>query len=112
MEILNQLRKATLDCFEIDNNFIPDEFVDKRGLKQGRTSLAFVNRKAREKGLIESEHKELKALKAANVELYRKQLEAAGSFEYNVNEEKLTCNEICFYNLMDSAGHFEEENEE
>lgn len=104
---LKNLRKATYDCFEIDNRFIPDACVDKRGLKQGRTSLAFVRRRARKAGLIQSEYQELKETKRKNVEAYRRQLEENGSFEYNENELELYKKQLAFVSAGVRSGMIE-----
>ena len=99
MDILNKIQQATLECFAVENDFLPDEYVDGRTETTGFTGLDFINRKLQKKGLAESDYQQLKNIKANNCEMYRKQLEEFGSIDYNVNEEKLNRNEMCFYNL-------------
>ena len=99
MDILNKIQQTTPECFAVENDFLPDEYVDGRTETTGFTGLDFINRKLQKKGLVESDYQQLKNIKANNREMYRKQLEEFGSIDYNVNEEKLNRNKMCFYNL-------------
>ena len=96
MDVLKNLENAVIDCLSVPNELLPESYRGKRSHR----SLRSVVKDAQKRGVIETEHQKEKRLKAERIASYAKQYEENGSFEYDVNDEKLTRNQICFIELM------------
>ena len=94
-EIL-KLQKGIEECLLIPQDLLPESYQGKRSHR----SLKSVVKEARKRGVLESEHQQLKRLKAENIAKYSREFEEKGSFEYNVNDDKLFRNQMTFCNLM------------
>ena len=76
---------AMRECIVIPNHWLPEEMRDnKRG---GRTLAKLDKLCDKREGF--SEHKKLKAIKARNIEAYRKQFEETESFEYDQERDEM-----------------------
>ncbi len=95
-EELKKLEDAVIDGFMVPNEGLPEAYQGKRSHR----SLKSVVKQARKRGAIETEHQQLKRLKAENIAKYSREFEEKGSFEYNVNDDKLFTNQMTFCNLM------------
>ena len=94
-EIL-KLEKGIEECLLIPQDLLPESYQGKRSHR----SLKSVVKEAQKRGVLESEHQQLKRLKAENIAKYSREFEEKGSFEYNVNDDKLFRNQMTFCNLM------------
>ena len=94
-EIL-KLQKGIEECLLIPQDLLPESYQGKRSHR----SLKSVVKEAQKRGVLETEHKKLKKLKAENIAKYSREFEEKGSFEYNVNDDKLFRNQMTFCNLM------------
>ena len=94
-EIL-KLQKGIEECLLIPQDLLPESYQGKRSHR----SLKSVVKEAQKRGVLESEHQQLKRLKAENIAKYSREFEEKGSFEYNVNDDKLFTNQMTFCNLM------------
>ena len=94
-EIL-KLQKGIEECLLIPQDLLPESYQGKRSHR----SLKSVVKEAQKRGVLESEHQQLKRLKAENIAKYSREFEEKGSFEYNVNDDKLFRNQMTFCNLM------------
>jgi hypothetical protein len=95
-EELKRLEDAVIDCFMVPKEWLPESFQGKRSHR----SLKSVVKEAQKRGVLETEHKKLKRLKAENIAKYSREFEEKGSFEYNVNDDKLFRNQMTFCTLM------------
>ena len=93
-KLLKKLEQAIKECIVVPNSWLPKECHDK--VRGGRT-LARLDKVCDKREGI-SEHQKTKAIKAENIENYRKQFEQSGEFEYNgrTNELQLYKNEMAF----------------
>ena len=98
----NYMRQAFAELIVVPNSWLPEEYHDK--VRGGRT-LARLDQMA-DKAAGLTEHRKLKALKAENIENYRKQYEANGEFEYNGHRDELQLhkNEMAFVGGMVNRG--------
>ena len=94
-EIL-KLEKGIEECLLIPQDLLPESYRTKRSHRP----LKSIVREGRKKGKIETEHQELKRLKKENIAKYSREFEEKGSFEYNVNDDKLFRNQMTFCTLM------------
>jgi len=94
-EIL-KLQKGIEECLLIPQDLLPESYRGKRSHR----SLKSVVKEAQKRGVLETEHQKLKRLKAENIAKYSREFEEKGSFEYNVNDDKLFRNQMTFCNLM------------
>ena len=101
------MRQAFAELIVVPNSWLPEEYHDK--VRGGRT-LARLDQMA-DKAAGITEHRKLKALKAENIENYRKQYEANGEFEYNGHRDELQLhkNEMAFVGGMVNRGMIDAE---
>ena len=94
-KLVKELKSAFRDCIVVPNHMLPVEFHDK--VRGGRT-LARLEKMCAENNRETSKFRELKDIRAENVENYRVQFEENESFEYNghVDELQLNRNEMAF----------------
>jgi len=94
-KLFKELESALRDCIVVPNHMLPVEFHDK--VREGRT-LARLEKMCAENNRETSKFRELKDIRAENVENYRIQFEENESFEYNghVDEWQLHRNEMAF----------------
>jgi hypothetical protein len=83
--LLLKLEKEIKECIVIPNSWLPEEWHDK--VRGGRTLARLEQVCDKHEGI--TSHRKIKALKAENVENYRKQFEENGSFEYNGHTDEL-----------------------
>ena len=93
-QLLKQFETAIKECLVVPNGWLPEELHDN--VRGGRT-LARLDKLSDEKEGL-TEYRKTKAIKAQNIENYRKQFEESGSFEYDGhrNELQLYKNEMAF----------------
>jgi len=93
-KLCKKLEQAVKEMIVVPNSWLPEEYHDK--VRGGRTLARLEKGCDKRDGL--TEHRKTKAIKAKNVENYRKQFEANGTFEYNghTNELQLHRNEMAF----------------
>ena len=93
-KLVKEFESAVKECLVVPNSWLPEEYHDK--VRGGRTLARLEQMTDKRDGL--TEHRKTKALKAENVENYRKQFEQNGEFEYNghTNELQLYKNEMAF----------------
>jgi hypothetical protein len=93
-KLVKGLEVAIKECLVVPNSWLPEEFHDK--VRGGRTLARLDQMCDKQEGV--TEHRKLKALKAENIENYRKQFEESGEFEYNGHTDKLQLhrNEMAF----------------
>lgn len=103
--LLENFRRVLEDCLVIDNSALPEKFRDK--LRKGRTIKRLNELCDARDGL--TEHKRLKAIKAANIERYAKQAEDGGAIAYDGHrdENKQYKNEMTLISAMISGGLIE-----
>ena len=89
-----KLKEAVKECIVVPNSWLPEEYHDN--VRGGRT-LARLDEMCDKRDGV-TEHRKLKALKAENIENYRKQFEESGSFEYDGHRDDLQLykNEMAF----------------
>ena len=94
-KLVKELESAFRDCIVVPNHLLPAEFHDD--IRDGRT-LTRLEQMCEEHDRGPTKFRELKDIKADNVENYRKQVEETESFEYNghVDELQLDRNEMAF----------------
>lgn len=93
-KLVKELEAAIKECLVVPNSWLPEDMHDN--VRGGRTLARLDKMCDKRDGL--TEHRKLKALKAENIENYRKQFEESGSFEYDGhrNELQLYKNEMAF----------------
>jgi hypothetical protein len=91
-KLLKELDRAIKECIIVPNNWLPEEYHDK--VRGGRTLARLEKICDKQVGI--TNHRKKKAIKAENIENYRKQFEQNGEFEYNghINELQLYKNEM------------------
>ena len=97
MDVLKNLENAVIDCFMVPNELLPESYQGKRSHR----SLKSVVKEAQKRGVIESDHKKLKRLKAEKIELYREYVENGLAIEWQTDDNKLYRNQMCFAQLME-----------
>ena len=102
MDVLKNLENAVVECLVVPNELLPESYQGKRSHR----SLKSVVKEAQKRGVLESEHKKLKRLKAEKVALYREYVENGLEIEWQTDDNKLYKNQMCFAQLM---GVFDEE---
>ena len=90
--LLLKLEKEIKECIIIPNSWLPEKYHDK--VRGGRTLARLETICDKRVGI--TNHRKTKAIKAENIENYRKQFEQNGKFEYNghINELQLYKNEM------------------
>ena len=106
-QLLEQLREDIMQCFEVPNDMLPEEYHNNR---DGVRTLADLDSMYRESN-EPSQHVLDKAAKAERCEKYRQQWEANGSIEYDVDEYRLHKNELAFVEAAVKAGWMELDDE-
>ena len=93
-KLVKELETAVKECLVVPNSWLPKDYHDN--VRGGRTLARLEQMCDKREGL--TEHRKTKALKAENVENYRKQFEQSGEFEYNghIDELQLYKNEMAF----------------
>ncbi len=93
-KLYKELEQAVKEMIVVPNSWLPEEYHDK--VRGGRTLARLEKVCDKREGI--TEHQKTKALKAENIENYRKQFEENGEFEYNghTNELQLHRNEMAF----------------
>ena len=96
-KLVEELKREIQECIVVPNHLLPAEFQDD--VRGGRT-LARLEQMCEEHDRETSKFRELKDIKAENVENYRKQVEENESFEYNghVDELQLYKNQLAMSN--------------
>ena len=99
-KLFKELESALRDCIVVPNHMLPVEFHDK--VREGRT-LARLEKMCAENNRETSKFRELKDIRAENVENYRIQFEENESFEYNghVDELQLYKNQLAMSNACE-----------
>ena len=95
-EELKKLEDAVIDCFMVPQEWLPEAYRGKRSHR----SLKSVVKQARKRGAIETEHAELKRIKAEKIAKYSAEFVEKGSFTYEENADKLYRNQMTFCTLM------------
>ena len=103
-KLIEELKREIRECIVVPNHLLPTELHDD--VRGGRT-LARLEQMCDEDKRETSKFRELKDVKAENVENYRKQVEENESFEYNghTNDLQLYKNQMAFCtaaNLIDN----------
>ena len=106
-QLLEQLREDIMQCVEVPNDMLPEEYHNNR---DGVRTLADLDSMYRESN-EPSQHVLDKAAKAERCEKYRQQWEANGSIEYDVDEYRLHKNELAFVEAAVKAGWMELDDE-
>ena len=99
-KLVKELESAFRDCIVVPNHLLPAEFHDD--VRGGRT-LARLEQMCEKHDRGPTKFRELKDIKAENVENYRKQVEETESFEYNghVDELQLYKNQLAMSNACE-----------
>ena len=97
MDVLKNLENAVIECLMVPNELLPESYQGKRSHR----SLKSVVKEAQKRGVIESDHKKLKRLKAEKIELYREYVENGLEIEWQTDDNKLYRNQMCFAQLME-----------
>ena len=107
-QLLERYRKEIMECIEVPNSWLPEEFHDD---VRGCRTLARLEEMCETLKEAKTEHQKLKALKAENCENYRKQYEANERFEYNghCDEMQLNRNQMAFVSGMVNSGMIDAE---
>ena len=94
-KLIEELKREIRECIVVPNHLLPTELHDD--VRGGRT-LARLEQMCDEDKRETSKFRELKDVKAENVENYRQQFAENESFEYNghVDEMQLHRNEMAF----------------
>ena len=95
-EELKKLEDAVIDCFMVPNEWLPEAYQGKRSHR----SLKSVVKQARKRGAIETEHQELKRIKAEKIAKYRENIENGVEIQYEIDDNKLYRNQMTFCTLM------------
>ena len=96
-EELKRLENAVIDCFMVPNEWLPEAYRGKRSHR----SLKSVVKQARKRGAIETEHQELKRVKAEKIAKYRENIENGLEIQYETDDIRLYRNQVCFAQLME-----------
>ena len=93
-KLVKAYEQAVKECLVVPNHMLPEDYHDS--VRGGRT-LAHLDKMCDKRDGL-TDHRKLKALKAENIENYRKQFEESGSFEYDGhrNDLQLYKNEMAF----------------
>ncbi len=96
-KLIEELKRELRECIVVPNNWLPAKYHDH--VRGGRT-LARLEQMCKEQDRGPSKFREIKDVKAENIENYRKQVEENESFEYNghVDELQLYKNELAMAN--------------
>ena len=105
-ELLERLRRATMEVIEVPNDLLPKEY---RNLRDGGRSLAELEAMTQTEENTLSEHQIEKAEKSKRVEQYRQQWEENETIEYDVDEYKLHRFEMAFVKGAVASGWIEQE---
>ena len=97
MDVLKNLENAVIECLVVPNELLPESYQGKRSHR----SLNSVVKEAQKRGVIESDHKKLKRLKAEKIALYRECVENGLEIEWQTDDNKLYKNQMCFAQLME-----------
>ena len=97
MDVLKNLENAVIECLMVPNELLPESYKGKRSHR----SLKSVVKEAQKRGVIESDHKKLKRLKAEKIELYRENVENGVEIDWQIDDNKLYKNQMCFAQLME-----------
>ena len=97
MDVLKNLENAVIECLVVPNELLPESYQGKRSHR----SLESVEKEAQKRGVLESEHKKLKRLKAEKIALYRECVENGLEIEWQTDDNKLYKNQMCFAQLME-----------
>ena len=95
-EELKRLENAVIDCFMVPKEWLPESYQGKRSHR----SLKSVVKQARKRGAIETEHQELKRIKAEKIAKYRENIENGVEIQYEIDDNKLYRNQMTFCTLM------------
>ena len=106
-QLLAELRDAIMECVEVPNDLLPEEYRNNRDGVRTLAELEAMHSEATQP----SQHQLDKAAKAERCEKYRKQWEANESIEYDVDEDRLYKNELTFCKLASDAGWIEIDDE-
>ena len=106
-QLLAELRDAIMECVEVPNDLLPEEYRNNRDGVRTLAELEAMHSEATQP----SQHQLDKAAKAERCEKYRKQWEANESIEYDVDEDRLYKNELTFCKLASDAGWIELDDE-
>jgi hypothetical protein len=96
-KLIEELKREIQECIVVPNHLLPAEFHDD--VRGGRT-LARLEQMCEKHDRGPTKFRELKDIKAENVENYRKQVEENESFEYDghVDELQLYKNQLAMSN--------------
>jgi len=96
-EELKKLDDGIIDCFMVPKEWLPKSYQGKRSHR----SLRSVVNEAQKRGAIETEHQQLKRLKAEKKALYRENVEYGVEIDWQIDDNKLYKNQMCFAQLME-----------
>lgn len=104
-KLLEAFRVELEQCLMVSNELLPKEF--QNATRGGRT-IAQLNQLCDKRDGI-TDHKRLKAIKAANIELYAKQAADGGQIEFNgqCDENQQYKNEMTLVSAMINGGIIE-----
>jgi len=94
---------AIAQCVEIPNSWLPKEYHDN--VRGGRTISGIIQLCDKHDGI--TPHKKKKAIKAENVEIYRKSMDNHAEIDYSlgkVDQQQLYRNQQAFVEAMVQAG--------
>ena len=105
--LVKELETAIKECLVVPNSWLPEDMHDN--VRGGRTLARLDKMCDKRDGL--TEHRKLKALKAENIENYRKQFEESGSFEYDGHRDELQLhkNQMAMVSGMVNSGMIDAE---
>jgi hypothetical protein len=84
--------KGIEECVLFPQDILPESYRGKRSHR----SMKSVIKEAQKRGVLETEHQKLKRVKQENISKYSREFEEKGSFEYNINDDKLFRNLVFF----------------
>ena len=96
-EELKKLEDAVINCFVVPKEWLPESYQGKRSHR----SLRSVVKEAQKRGVIETEHAKLKRLKAEKIAIYRENVENGVEIDWQIDDNKLYKNQMCFAQLME-----------
>jgi len=100
---LQALENAVAECVEIPNEWLPKEFQDN--VRGGRSINRLNDILDLREGI--TDHKKKKAIKAENIEIYRKSMDNHAEIDYSLgksDQEQLYRNEQAFVEAMVQSG--------
>ena len=106
-QLLEQLRQDIVNCIEVPNDMLPEEYHNNRDGVRTLADLESMHNEATQP----SQHQLDKAAKAERCEKYRQQWETNENIEYDVDEDRLYKNELTFCKLASDAGWIELDDE-